>query len=316
MNNPPVPKKKPGRPRNVKQVHNSTVFGVMAEPFINSANIIEFHYTDTPWVMQIFSIFRCYKCPVLYIRFLRDKIIFYGMSQNNDKRLILCSFDANKIYKYYCKRECEIAITQTNTTIYQIMTSITTNHSYVILSYNNIITDDILNFETCDNISDISISKNINITPPNYLDNPDQPWMNLGEYTDIPFHMGLNIVGDYFRKIINKYKHFNITVRSSLVDSIEDRKIEFITSVESQTNKCEFTMNNLNAQHKKCTLNNFDNTVLLRTNFNANEVIKYLSVFKKLVTLSFRNDESNKGGIKMKNINDRCDSVIEIYLFS
>lgn len=316
MNNPPAPKKKPGRPRSVKQVHSNTVFGIMKEPFVNSSNILEFHYTDTPWIIQIFAILRCYKCPSLYIRFLKDKLIFYGMSQNNDKRPIICSFDANKVYKYYCQRECEIVITQTSTTIFKIVTSITNNHSYVLLTYNNVLVDDVLKFETCDSVSDISVSKEIGIIPPNYLDNLTQPWTDLSSYTGIPFHMQLNIQGDYIKKTISNYKNFNIVVKISLIEDVATRKIEFITSVESQNNKCDFSMGNLGAQHKKCTLDNFDNTVLLRTNFNASELLKYLSTYKKVVTICFRNDESGSGGIKLKNVNDRNDSNIEIYLFS
>lgn len=307
-------KKKPGRPKKIKPLNSVTSYGIVEEPFINSENIVEFQYSDCSWILQIFSILKSYKCSVMYMRFMFDKIIFYGKPGDNDKKLVVCTFDANKIYRYYCREECEFMITQTNTTIYKIMMSITNTNAYIILYYNNVIDDKILYFETRDNISDINISKNINVSAPVFLSDFQYQFNDLSVYNSLAYHMSINIMGDNFKKIISKYKHFNIITSTSMKDPVDMRRIDFITSVESQTNKCEFHMDNLQAQYKQCTTNNFDDIVILRTNFNVDDIIKYLSVFKKLVWLGFRNDDSGKGGIKLKNKNDRNDGWLELYL--
>lgn len=309
-------KRQPGRPKKAKPLNSVSSYGIVEEPFINSENIIEFQYSDSNWIIQIFSIFKSYKCSILYMRFTFDKIIFYGKPGDNDKKLVVCTFDANKIFRYYCKEECEFMITQTNTTIYKIIMSITNTHSYIILYYNNVLNDKLLYFETRDNISDINIAKHIDVSPPVFMNDFRYQFNDLTAYSSLAYHMSINIMGDNFKKIVSKYKHFNIITTTSLVDPVDKRCIDFITSVESQSNKCEFSMDNLQAQYKQCTTNNFDNLVLLRTNFNVDDIIKYLSVFKKIVWLGLRDDSSGKGGIKLKNKNDRNDGSIELYLLT
>jgi hypothetical protein len=312
----PSDKKKPGRPKKAKPLNNVSSLGVVDEPFINSENIIEFQYSDSSWIIQIFTSLKSYKCSVLYIRFLKDQVIFYSKPADNDKKKIICWFDANKIFRYYCRDECEFMVTQTNTTLYKIIMSITNTHSYILLYYNNVLGDNVINFETRDNISDISICKNINVSPPVFLNDFQHQFTDLDKFSSLTYHMSINIVGDNFKKIISKYKHFNIIVITSLYDPVEKRQIDFMTSVESQNNKCEFTMDKLNLQHKQCTVNNFDNLVKLQTSFNVDDIIKYLSVFKKTVWFGFRDDSSGMGGIKLRNKNDRNDGYIELYLFT
>ena len=309
-------KRQPGRPKKAKPLNNISSLGVVEEPFINTENIIEFQYSDSNWIIQIFTIFKSYKCSVMYMRFLKDHIIFFGKPGDNDKKMLICSFEAHKVFRYYCREECEFMITQTNTTIYKVIMSICNTHSYIILYYNNVIDNNILNFETRDNVSDINICKPITVSPPIFLSDFQHQFTDLSKYSSIGYHMSINIVGDNFKKIIFKYKHFNIIITTSLVDPVEKRQIEFITSVESQSNKCEFTMDNLHLQNKHCTLNNFDNLIMLRTNFNVDDITKYLSVFKKSVWLGFRDDSSTMGGIKLKNKNDRNDGFLELYLFT